>query len=263
MHQMNLTRRQGMRGLMGLVLGGASLGLQAQTRIRVLAASDLKFALAHIAERYEMQKLLRVEITFGSSGNLARQIAQGLPADLFLSADEALVAQLHARGLTRDAGVVYARGRLAMLVQGTHPLAHQLNDPLRGLAAWLPQAPGDFKLAIANPDHAPYGRAAREALQRAGLWTGVQPHLVVGDSVAQAAQFVTTGAAAAAIASQSLALAPEVNRGLRTMLLGEGLHAPIVQRMVLLKQSSAAAQAFYTHLQSAAVAPAWRSHGFS
>lgn len=252
-----------MQAGLGLVALGPLRLARASGHIRVLAASDLKFALAHVAGLYEKEHQVQVELTYGSSGNLARQIAQGLPADLFLSADEALVGQLHTRGLTRDAGAVYARGRLALLVASAHPLASRLDARLRSLVAWLPQAPRDFKLAIANPDHAPYGRAARQALQTADVWTALRPHLVIGDSAAQAAQFVTTGAAAASITALSLALAPEVNRGLRYTLLDDSLHAPLVQRMVLLKSASAAAQAFYAHLQSDALAPVWKSHGFA
>lgn len=247
----------GWLGLMG-VHGRAQVGSRS---IRVLAASDLKFVLARLIAQYAQANGIAVEVTYGSSGNLARQIAQGLPADLFMSADGALVAQLHRQSLTRDAGVVYARGRLALLARSS--LQPRPDAELTALGHWLRSPALDFKLAIANPDHAPYGRAAREALQRAGLWDAAQPHLVLGDSVAQATQFVTSGAAHGALTALSLMAAPHMPQSLQHVTVQEQLHTPLLQRMALLRQASAQAQHLYEHLQSPALRVIWASHGFA
>ena len=116
-----------------------------------------------------------MQLNLGSSGQFAQQIRQGLPVDLFMAADEDFVFQLADAGLTQDRGVIYALGRIALLVPAASPIA--LDPGLRGLRDALP---GLRHFAIANPEHAPYGRAARQALERLGLWAIVQPKLVLG-----------------------------------------------------------------------------------
>jgi molybdate transport system substrate-binding protein len=244
--------------VLGLLLMGLAQAAQADGMpVRVMAASDLKFALAHIAKIYEQETRQSVEVTYGSSGTLARQLVQGLPADLFMSADEALVAQLAQAGLTRsvrkggwvvaDPGVLYAQGRLALAA----PVGSAL--PLDGeLTALRKSWPAKAKFAIANPAHAPYGRAAQQALESLGLWSAVQPHLVLGENIAQTTQFVATGAAAMGVSSLSLVQAPELGGQVRFVPLAAHLHHPIRQRMVLLKGASAAALAFYDYLQQPA-----------
>jgi molybdate transport system substrate-binding protein len=117
--------------------------------------------------------------------------------------------------------------------------------------------------AIANPEHAPYGRAAREALERLGLWQWARPKLVLGENIAQATQFVTSGAAQAGITALSLALAPEVAQLARHVVLPDRLHAPLRQRMVLLKSASAQASEFYAFLQTQAARAILRRYGFA
>lgn len=232
--------------------------------IRVAAASDLKFVLALLLDVFRRETGLRVEASFGSSGNFTRQIRQGLPVHLFMSADEAWVLQLAQAGLTRalpggsrDRGVVYGQGRIALLVPQGSRLA--LDPELKGVrAGW-----GTIhKFAIANPEHAPYGRAAQEALEKLGLWEMAKPKLVLGENIAQATQFVTTGAAQAGITALALALAPEIARYGRHQLLPEQLHAPMRQRMVLLQDAPAGAQRLYEFLQSPAARTVFQRYGF-
>jgi molybdate transport system substrate-binding protein len=223
------------------------------TPVRVAAASDLKFALAEIAATYERETGQKLAITYGSSGNLARQIEQGLPMDLFLSADEALVLRLHQAGWARDAGVVYAQGRLAWVVPRNSTVS--LDADLKGLQGFT------GKLAIANPEHAPYGRAARAALQAVQQWSLLQPQLVLGDNVSQATQFVSSGAAQAGLVSLSLAAAPELAERLRHVAVSPTLHPTIVQRMVLAKNAPALAQHFYAYLQSPAARSLFKQYG--
>jgi molybdate transport system substrate-binding protein len=248
--------------LTGLAVGStcAALGLpawaQAAAPIRVAAASDLKFALAQLGTRFELETGLKLAVTYGSSGNLARQLEQGLPMDLFLSADEALVIRLAKTGWARDEGVVYGRGQLVWLVPKSSSAA--LDADLKGLLASLGTS---GKLSIANPEHAPYGRAARSALQTLGLWEGLQNRLVLGESVTQATQFVSTGAATAGLAALSLALAPELLAATRHVVVKATLYPPIIQRMALRKTASPAAQRLYAFLQTEETKAALRSNG--
>lgn len=235
---------------------GARL-VPAAAAVRVAAASDLKFALAELAAQYQQLSGQAVELTLGSSGQFAQQIRQGLPVDLFMAADQAFVFQLADAGLTQDRGTLYAVGRLAVLVPAASPVA--LDHGLQALRAALPAM---RHFAIANPEHAPYGRAAREALQRLGLWELAQPRLVLGENVAQATQFVASGAAQAGITALSLALAPEVARQTRSLALPESSHAPLRQRMVLLRSARPEAAGFYRYLQSAAARAVLQRHGF-
>jgi molybdate transport system substrate-binding protein len=225
--------------------------------IRVAAASDLKFAMAELGARYEQETGQAVQLNLGSSGQFAQQIRQGLPVDLFMAADESFVFQLADGGLTRDRGVVYALGRIALLVPTASPIV--LDAGLRGLREALP---GLRHFAIANPEHAPYGRAARQALERLGLWPQVERKLVIGENIAQATQFVTSGAAQAGIAALALALAPEVARRTRSLTLAADLHAPLRQRMALLRSARPAAADFYRYLQTPAARTLLRRFGF-
>jgi len=236
----------------------AMLNRPSEPAVRVAAASDLKFALADLARQYEAQVQRPVQLSLGSSGQFAQQIRQGLPVDLYMAADEAFVFQLADAGLTRDRGALYALGRIAAVVPSASPLA--LDPALRGLHA---AGPAIRHFAIASPEHAPYGRAAREALQRLGLWQWAQPKLVLGENIAQATQFVTSAAAQAGITALSLALAPEVARLARHLVLPDSLHSPLRQRMVLLKSAGPQAQDFYEFLQSLAARAVLRRYGFS
>lgn len=252
-------------------LGLLALGLAArpswasQPVLRVAAASDLKFVLAQPLETFQKETGLRVEASYGSSGNFARQIRQGLPVHLFMSADESWVLQLAEAGLTRrlsdgmaDRGVVYGLGRIALIVPAASTL--QLDPELKGLQAEWSRV---GKFAIANPEHAPYGRAAQQALEKLGFWSLAKTRLVLGENIAQATQFVTTGAAQAGITAQALALAPEVARQIRHILLPENLHQPMRQRMVLLKDAPDTAQRLYAYLQTPAAQAVFRRYGFA
>uniref|UniRef100_UPI0028C42874 molybdate ABC transporter substrate-binding protein n=1 Tax=Accumulibacter sp. TaxID=2053492 RepID=UPI0028C42874 len=212
----------------------------------VAAAADLKFALGEIAASYQKDTGRKVVLSFGSSGNFARQIPQGAPFDLFLSADEAYIFRLAGQGWLRDEGRLYAIGRIALLAPHGSPLA--VDGELRDLAAAL--ADGRLqRLAIANPQHAPYGRAARAALEHAHLWQPLQGKLVLGENVAQAAQFALSGSAQGGIVAWSLVKAPELARLGAAALIPESWHPPLRQRMALTRRADADASQFYDYLQ--------------
>ena len=234
------------------------LGLaQPVVRIKIAAASNLKFVLADLKNQYSQQTGVDVDVNFGASGNLARQIVQGLPVEQFISADEERVAELVKAGRTVDAGQRYAQGRLALIVPKNFTL------PLKQgvLATVKAMKPGD-KLAIANPALAPYGVAAQQVLQRTGAGPLGVKQLVLGENIGQATQFVATGAAQAGITALALASAPELSDSIRFEPLPESLHAPLHQRMVLLQGASAAARDWHRFLLSPAAQAVWLRHGY-
>lgn len=224
----------------------------AMAQALVAAASDLQFALSELAEAFERDSGEPLRLVFGSSGNLTRQIANGAPFELFLSADEAYVERLVEGDHTRDDGALYAQGRLVLLLPAGSPLFEDgAVDDLRLEDLGEAVAAGHLtRLAIANPEHAPYGRAAREALEASGVWEALQPTLVLGENVSQAAQFALTGAAQGGLVAYSLVLAPTMEGRGDYALIDETLHSPLRQRMVLTRKADAVAEAFYDYLQT-------------
>ena len=180
-----------------------------------------------------------------------------------MSADEEFVFKLADAGRTPDRGRRYALGRLALLVPEGSPL--RPDGELKDLAAALRDGRLQ-RLAIANPAHAPYGRRAREALQHAGLWDALQPHLVLGENVSQAAQFALSGATQGGIVAHSLAMAmamaPAFAQRSRFALVPAAWHQPLAQRMVLLNGAPEAARAFHLYLASPAARAVLARHGF-
>ncbi|MBE2258916.1 MAG: molybdate ABC transporter substrate-binding protein [Candidatus Accumulibacter sp.] len=226
----------------------------------VAAAADLKFALGEIAANYQQETGRKVVLSFGSSGNFARQIPQGAPFEIFLSADEEYIFRLARQQLLRDEGRLYAVGRIALLAPHGSPLA--VDGELQGLAAAL----GDGRLqrlAIANPQHAPYGRAARAALEHAGLWQALQGKLVLGENVAQAAQFALSGSVQGGIVAWSLVKAPELAGLGVAALIPESWHPPLRQRMALTRRAGEDASRFYDYLQQPAARAVFERYGFS
>jgi molybdate transport system substrate-binding protein len=246
---------------MGLAAMGtiASIGpARAATTVGVAVAASVQTAMEQLGPAFKRASDHDLKLSFGASGNLVRQIEQGLPVELFLSADEEFADRLVRSGWARDAGVVYATGRLALLAaRGT---GFALDPQLRGLAAGWPDIE---RFAIANPTLAPYGRAAREALQSADLWAAAQPRLVQGENVAQAAQFVGTGSAQAGLTALSLVVGRTDPPWRGYVVVDSALHQPLRQRMVLRRGAGPVATAFYTWLQTDAARTVLQSHGFS
>jgi molybdate transport system substrate-binding protein len=235
----------------------------APAKLRVAAASDLKFALTDLAKSFTAVTNIEIDLQFGSSGNFAQQIQQGLPLDLFLSADEGYVLALAKAGLTQDTGAQYATGRVALILPKNTGIQLPKNEA-EARSSLATQLQTVRKFAIANPEHAPYGRAAREALQNLGLWEQLQPKLVLGDNISQTTQFVTSGAAQAGMTALSLALAPEVvAQSGAYWLIPANLHAPLKQRMVLLKTAQPNAKALFDFLQTTVAKEVLAKFGFS
>ena len=192
-------------------------GGPAQRELIVAAAADLVFAFREIAPIFERGSQAKVTLTFGSTGQLAQQIQYGAPVDVFFAASMAFVEELRAKGVVvADSVEPYAQGRIVLATHRNHKALASVRDLTRE----------DVKrVAIANPTHAPYGVAAREAMVLAGVWTAAQPKLVYGENIRQALQFLETQNVDAAIISLSLADAP----GIRFSLIDPSLHRPIIQ----------------------------------
>ena len=232
----------------------------AQERPRIAAAANLNFALAEVARQFEQSTHMGVELVFGASGTLTRQILDGAPFEMFLAADEEFPNRLSSAGLTRDAGAVYAVGRLVIFAPAGSPL--QVDEQLAGLGRVIKtNAMGRF--AIANPVVAPYGRAAEAVLRKHGLWDALRPQLVLGDNITQAAQFATTGNAVGGLIAYSLVLSPEfANRGTHAVI-SDADYPPLRQRMVLLKRAGVVATQFYAYVRSEPARAILGKYGFA
>ncbi len=194
--------------------------------LMVFAASDLGPAFAQIVPQFERQTQTDVTIVLGSTGMLAQQIRNGAPADVFFAANESFVKELAADNLTlRHTHAVYARGRIATVTLRSSGIRiDQLQDLADGRVK---------RIAIAHPQHAPYGLAAKQAIEAAGLWQALEPKLVFGENVQQAAQFVRSGSAEAGIIARSVAGTPD----LQWKLVDADLHAPLDQMAVVLART--------------------------
>lgn len=248
--------------LLALVIGvlQGSACFAAQSDVPALAAaSDLKFAVEEIAEQFRALAKREVKLVFGSSGNFYRQIEQGAPFQIFMSADESFVFKLADGGRTEDRGQLYATGRIVLFAP--HGSGLKVDSQLSGLKEAL--AAGQIRrFAIPNPEHAPYGRAAEEALKKVGLWETVRPRLIFGENVSQAAQFASGGSAEGGIFAYSLALSPQIGKLGQYVLIPEELHQPLRQRIALVKGAGDTARAFYRYLQEPAARAVFKRYGF-
>ena len=240
----------------GLLLGLACKA-QAQSVPPIAAASDLQFALDAVAGQFKADTGQELKITYGSSGNFARQLQQGAPFELFLSADEGFVFQLADAGQTVDRGALYAVGRVVLFAPHGSPLKAdaQLADLKAALSDGRVQ-----KFAIANPEHAPYGVAAREALQAAGVWETVSPKLVYGENISQTLQYAEGGNVDAAVVALSLSTQ---SKG-RWVLIPAELHQPLDQALAVVKSTKHPEEArrFAAFVNSAEGRAVMRRYGF-
>ena len=231
----------------------------AQETPNVAVAANMSAAMPAIVEAFSKATGRGVKIAYGSSGNFRRQIAQGAPFQLFLSADEEFAEALAKDGHTENNGAIYAVGRLEWYVtQDTAVTGDNLKD--LGSAS----ADGRLKrLAIANPELAPYGRATREALQHVGLWDGIKGKLVLGENVGQTARFLTTGEAQAGFIPLALAGSAELKARGAWSTVPESWHAPLRQRMVLIKGAGDTARAFHRFMLEPQAQALLKQHGYA
>lgn len=197
-----------------------------EPEVTVAAASDLTAAFEEIGREFETAQKIKVVFVFGSTGMLTRQIENGAPMDLFAAANVAYVDQLEQKGLIiPGTKAIYARGRITLWTTADSPLkVESVSDLTR---------PEIKRVAIANPDHAPYGLAAKQALESAGVWEAVKSKLVYADNIRQTLQYAETGNVDVAIVALSLS---RQSKG-RWTLVPEQLHQPIDQGLAVIKST--------------------------
>jgi len=227
--------------------------------IRVAAAADLQFAMKDVAAQFEKQTGTKVDVSYGSSGNFFSQLQNGAPFDLFFSADIDYPRKLQEAGLTEPGTLYeYAIGRIAIWT----PADAKVDVVRQGWKTLLDASVQ--KIAIANPEHAPYGRAAGAALEKAGIYDQVKAKLVYGENISQAAQFVQSGNAQAGIVAMSLAVSPGMKEGKRWEIPVD-MHPPIEQAAILLKTSKnkTSASAFLEFVKSEVGRATLGKYGFT
>lgn len=209
------------------------------SELTVAAASDLTSAFEEIGREFEAGHKTKVVFVFGSTGMLTRQIENGAPMDVFAAANVSYVEQLEQKGLiVPGTKAIYARGRITIWTTADSALQ------IRNIGDLV--SPEVRRIAIANPDHAPYGLAAQQAMQTAGIWETVKPKLVYGDNIRQTLQYAETGNVDVAIVALSLS---QQSKG-RGVLIPEELHQPINQGLAVIKSTrdEPAARAFATFI---------------
>lgn len=227
--------------------------------LKIAAAADLTFAFNDLAVRFEKQTGDRVELAYGSSGNFFAQIENGAPFDLFFSADVGYPQKLEAAGLTVPGTIYqYASGKLVIWAPNSSKL-----DLSRGIAALLDR--GITKIAIANPQHAPYGVAAVAAMRHEGVYDKIEGKLVLGENIAQAAQFVESGNADVGILALSIAVAPAMKDKGRYVEVPTADYPPVIQAGVILKSShnQELANEFLKFMKEPATVALMEKYGFS
>jgi molybdate transport system substrate-binding protein len=231
----------------------------ATEEITVAAASDLTFVFPEVAAKFQKKTGNSVKFAFGSSGNFLSQIQNGAPFDMFFSADIGYPKKLEAAGLVEPGSLYeYAIGKLVLWVPSASTL-----DLKRGLAVLTD--PGVHKIAIANPEHAPYGRAAVAAMKHESVYDQVSSKLVMGENIAQTAQFVQSGSADIGLLALSLAVAPSLKDKGRYELVPTSDYPPIEQAAVIIKSSKKkqTAEQFLAFIKKPAIVSLMSDYGFT
>ena len=232
--------------------------LQAQDKILVAAASDLKFALDSVLLVYQQHNpSVKIQVTYGSSGKFFEQIQHGAPFDMYFSADKEYPQKLREKGFAASEVRIYGIGRIVLWSKRLDPNKAKMNSLLDNRIK---------KIAIANPEHAPYGERAKESMMYYGSFDKVSSKLVYGENISQTAQFVQLGAADLGIVALSLALSPNMKKsGGLYYIIPEESHQPLQQGYVILKRGSIkqAVVQFYNFIASAEAIQILNHFGFS
>jgi molybdate transport system substrate-binding protein len=232
-----------------------AMSTQAQT-VKISAAADLRYALDEVIKEYKKSDSGTViDVVYGSSGNAFTQISNGAPFDIFFSADILYPQKLKEAGLTHSEPILYAIGRIVLWSANL--------DVSKGLSVLIDKP--NIKIATANPDHAPYGQRAIEALRFYKLFGKVEKQLIFGENISQAAQFCLTGNADAGLIALSLALSPAMSNQGTYFLIGENAHLPLEQAFVLLNHAKGNKQAlsFAGFIESKSAKTIFGKYGFT
>lgn len=253
---------QGIRGCIAVIFllfchAWIGLSVRAEETVLVAAAANLSHTLEEVIARYEEHSVSKVRASYGSSGNLTQQILQGAPFQVFLPADRKSLDRLQEQSRSIIARTVLARGRIGFFVPRDSSLAAlNLKSVLHALQN------GKYRrLALANPEAAPYGVAAMETLQKAGVWVLEEDKLLLGESVAQAMQFALSGGVDLGVVPYSYATLPEIAGKGEFLEIPESWHQPLLQYRVLLVDT-APARSFYEYLSSPAAIAILKAHGY-
>ncbi len=221
--------------------------------LTVSAAADLTPAFEELGELFRNESGIKVTFNFGSTGQLTQQIEQGAPVDLLAAANVSFVEELERENLILpDTKALYAQGRITLWTREDSPIKLERVEDLA--------KPEVQRIAIANPEHAPYGEAARQALQSAGIWERVSSRLVFGENISQTLQYAETGNVDAAIVALSLS----VNSTGRWVLISDQLHKPLNQALAVIRgtRHEPEARRFASFINSAQGRPIMRKYGF-
>jgi len=240
-----------------LVFGFVSQLCGAQ-EITVAAAADLQFAMEDVAARFQKETGKTAKLIYGSSGNFFQQIQNGAPFDMFFSANLDYPKKLEAAGLTEPGSYYqYAKGKIVIWVRNESKL-----DLSSGMKVLLD--PSVKKIAVANPQHAPYGQAAVAAMQNEKIYEQVKDKFVLGENISQTASFVVSGSADAGIVALSLALSPNMKDKGRYAEIPADEYPPIEQACVILGSSNnkETARQFLSFVKTTAIGDVLKSYGF-
>ncbi len=251
-----------------VLLAVVCIGRCAGQEITIAAAADLQFAMQDIADRFQKETGKTVKLIYGSSGNFYQQLKNGAPFDIFFSANLDYAKNLEAAGLTeRGSYYQYAKGKIVIWVPKDSKLEvssglQVLLNPVLLNSVLL--NPAVKRIAIANPQHAPYGQAAVAAMQKEQIYEKVRDKLVLGENISQAASFVVSGSADVGIVALSLALSPNMKDKGRYAEIPADEYPPIEQACVILKSSKdkEAAKEFLAFFKKPAMGDVLKSYGF-
>ena len=227
---------------------------------RIAVASNMSQAISDIADKFQQDNSIRTQLTSGSSGNFARQIIQGAPYRLFLSADIKYVDLLRSNNIKIIEQIEYARGRIGLFVSNKSTLseARDLKSVINKLYH------GNFnRLVIANPMHAPYGLAAEQALQSAGLWVIEKHRLLLAENAAQSTQIAISGNVDLGIIPSSHSHLQEVRTQGQFFLIPEQWHQPLKQYLLVLEGANEAEMKFFNFLQTRQSQLLIKSYGYT
>jgi molybdate transport system substrate-binding protein len=233
--------------------------LSCAQEITVAAAADLQFAMQDVAARFQKETGKTVKLIYGSSGNFFQQIQNGAPFDMLFSANLDYPRKLQAGGLTEPASLYpYAVGKIVIWTRNDSKI-----DLTSGLLSLLD--PAIRKVAIANPEHAPYGQAAVSAMKKENVFDRISDKFVLGENISQTAAFVVSGSVDIGIVALSLALSPNMKKEGRFVEIPESDYPPIEQACVILKSSrqKETARAFLHFIKDPAIAQVFRTYGFA
>ena len=252
----NMNRRA--RHLVILLAVASLCEFCAAQSITVAAAADLQFAMQDVAAGFQRQTGKQVKLIYGSSGNFFQQIQNGAPFDMFFSANLDYAKNLESSGLTAPGSYYqYAKGKIVVWVPSNSKV--NIGSGLKSLLD-----PAVKKIAVANPQHAPYGQAAVAAMQSEGVYDKLKDKLVIGENISQTASFVVAGAADAGVVALSLALSPNMKGKGRFTEIPAAEYPPIEQACVILNSSKdkETAKQFLSYIKTAAVAETLKRYGF-